>query len=359
MTKRSFFSPDQRATSDPALVIAHDYSNPAYQNRTQIQKTATLVVAPFALHDAGLADLAPHYSLMDTLQSNGIDRMSLIEWVSATPETAHHSISTQLALLDRMVDHHGGRTNLIGLCQGGWLSLIYAALFPNKIRRLVLVGAPVDFHANLPVALRRAQELSQSLSGLGLADFGFTRACDFWTGQWATWTRQIVRGGDIRWLWPYDLERDRNIAEALQIPNTHPPKIRAQAIKALKNWDQRLLDLPAPYFWQVVHWLYRDNRLAQGTLYALDQRVDLRAVTCPIYLLAGETDHIVSLDQISATIGLVGTPPEAITMARAPCGHLALFMGHQTLTRFWPPIAQWLREDEDRHKTDRKPNNSN
>jgi poly(3-hydroxyalkanoate) synthetase len=66
-------------------------------------------------------------------------------------------------------------------------------------------------------------------------------------------------------------------------------------------------------------------------------------VTCPIYLLAGEKDHIVSIDQILATIALVGTPPHDITISRAPCGHLALFMGFETLKHYWPPITKWLK----------------
>ena len=177
-----------------------------------------------------------------------------------------------------------------------------------------------------------------------LSRFGLSQAVDYWASQWGLFAQPIVHGRDIRWLWPYDLERNSNIDEALQISKSHPPEVQKQAINALKGWDERVLDLPAPYFWQVVQWLYRDNRLAEGTFHALDRRVDLQAVTCPIYLLAGEKDRIVSMEQILATIALVGTPPDAITLSRAPCGHLALFMGHQTLTLFWPPIVQWLHE---------------
>jgi pimeloyl-ACP methyl ester carboxylesterase len=37
--------------------------------------------------------------------------------------------------------------DLIGLCQGGWLSLVYAGRFPAKVRKLVMAGAPVDIAA--------------------------------------------------------------------------------------------------------------------------------------------------------------------------------------------------------------------
>lgn len=38
--------------------------------------------------------------------------------------------------------------NLFGICQGGVLALCYAALFPEKVRNLVLAVTPVDFHAD-------------------------------------------------------------------------------------------------------------------------------------------------------------------------------------------------------------------
>jgi len=43
------------------------------------------------------------------------------------------SIDTYVADLNVAVDELGGTVNLVGLCQGGWLSLIYAARFPAKV----------------------------------------------------------------------------------------------------------------------------------------------------------------------------------------------------------------------------------
>ena len=41
----------------------------------------------------------------------------------------------------------GGLVDLIGLCQGGWLSLVYASRFPAKVRKLIMAGAPIDIAA--------------------------------------------------------------------------------------------------------------------------------------------------------------------------------------------------------------------
>jgi pimeloyl-ACP methyl ester carboxylesterase len=45
------------------------------------------------------------------------------------------------------IDDLGGRVNLIGLCQGGWVAAMIAARFPQKVNSLVLAGSPIDADA--------------------------------------------------------------------------------------------------------------------------------------------------------------------------------------------------------------------
>ena len=108
---------------------------------------ATLLCAPFALHGAAVADLAPGHSLVAALRDAGLRRLFVTDWRSATVEMRYLGIDDYLADLNVLVDQLGGSVDLVGLCQGGWLSLLYAARFPAKVRKLVLAGAPVDIAA--------------------------------------------------------------------------------------------------------------------------------------------------------------------------------------------------------------------
>ena len=76
---------------------------------------ATLVCAPFALHGAMIADLAPGHSLVAALLGAGLQRVLLTDWRSASPEMRFFSIDTYLADLNVLVDQLGGTANLIGL----------------------------------------------------------------------------------------------------------------------------------------------------------------------------------------------------------------------------------------------------
>ncbi len=107
----------------------------------------TIVDAPYAGHSAAIADYHKGQSLVETLRKNGLSRVLVTDWKSATPEMKDFSIDTYLAEINVCVDDLGGQVNLVGLCQGGWMSAMYAARFPDKVSTLVLAGAPIDTKA--------------------------------------------------------------------------------------------------------------------------------------------------------------------------------------------------------------------
>src|SRR5664280_1724305 len=107
----------------------------------------TLLCAPFALHGAAVADLAPGHSLVAALRGAGLRRLFVADWRSANADMRFLGIDDYLADLNVLIDQLGGMVDLVGLCQGGWMSLLYAARFPMKVRKLVLAGAPIDIAA--------------------------------------------------------------------------------------------------------------------------------------------------------------------------------------------------------------------
>ena len=62
-----------------------------------------------------------------------------------------------------------------------------------------------------------------------------------------------------------------------------------------------------------------------------------------MYLLAASADDVVAPEQLLAVQRLVATPPEHLRHEVAPCNHLGLFMGRQTLEEYWPKIVRWMR----------------
>jgi poly-beta-hydroxyalkanoate depolymerase len=138
---------------------------------------ATLVCAPLALHDASLTDFAPEHSLVAALQMAGLRNVFVTDWRSASREMRFFSIESYLADLNVVVDELGGRVNLIGVCQGGWMALVYAARYPSKIHGLVPAGAPVDINACESELSRVAQRVPTSVWWSSGKDASAARIC--------------------------------------------------------------------------------------------------------------------------------------------------------------------------------------
>ncbi|MCJ2127510.1 hypothetical protein [Methylobacterium sp. E-045] len=87
---------------------------------------------------------------------------------------------------------------------------------------------------------------------------------------------------------------------------------------------------------------FKETRLAKVEFVALGKTLNLTSITCPTYLLDGESDDITPKEQVFAAKTLFGTPAARIMERLAPGGHIGLFMGSSTLREVWPGIARWI-----------------
>jgi poly(3-hydroxyalkanoate) synthetase len=286
---------------------------------------ATLICAPLALHDATLTDFAPDHSLVAALRIAGLRNIFVTDWRSANPEMRFFSIDSYLADINVVVDELGGCVNLVGLCQGGWMGLIYAARYPSKIHRLVLAGAPVDINAGESELSRIAHTVPT---------FVFKQLVELGDGR--------VRGAHLLQLWKHPPLEPDAIHDLLQIPDDIFTPRSSRLITLFREWHARPVDLPGTYYLQVVQWLYKENQLATGRFATLGRRIDLSIVRGPMFLLAARDDEIVAPEQLFAARHLVGTKGRQIRKETVACSHLGLFMGANTLLHTWPKIARWL-----------------
>jgi len=292
-------------------------------NRTQ---PPVLVCAPYALHGAVIADFAPRHSLVEALQKDGVNRIYVPDWRSAVPDMRYLSIDNYLAELNVAIDEIGAPVDLVGLCQGGWLSLVYAARFPGKVRRLVLAGAPVD--------VSTPSELSKMVAAVPQPAFE----------QMVQQGDGLVSGEHMLKLWNIPFSQ-RDVETTLQ-RNLGDGSDEAQMLlDRFERWDRATLDLPGTYYLEVTDRVFRQNLIAEGRFVALGRRIDLAEVRVPVFLLAGADDIVVPRDQAFATAPLLGTRPAWLERACEPCGHLSLFMGRGALSHSWRRIARWLQAD--------------
>jgi poly(3-hydroxyalkanoate) synthetase len=278
-----------------------------------------LIVAPYAIHEASIADFADGHSLAQALIEGGSESVALTYWKSATAEMRDYGIGAYLGDLNVAVDDLGGRASLVGLCQGGWLAAAYAARFPHKVARLVLAGAPIDTGA-------AKSRITQTLISVSTASIAQALALS--GGR--------VLGSLSHALWSNDLLPGFTPEAALQCAGD--PALVAK----FDAWNARAVDLPGSYFLQTAEWIFRENRLARGTFPSLGRVSRLPDIEAPIFVLAAADDEIVALPQATAVKPLcTGT---SVEIRVEPGQHLSLFMGRRTLATAWREIARWLRQ---------------
>jgi poly(3-hydroxyalkanoate) synthetase len=115
--------------------------------RSGASASPVLIDPPYAGHSSSIADYAKGQSLVETLRGAGHDRILVMDWKSATAEMKDYDIDKYLAEINVVVDDLRAPVHVVGLCQGGWMSAMYASRFPGRVRSLVLAGAPIDTNA--------------------------------------------------------------------------------------------------------------------------------------------------------------------------------------------------------------------
>jgi poly(3-hydroxyalkanoate) synthetase len=316
-------SPNEVVFEAPVARLRDFSSSP----RSQI--LPTLVLPPQAGHDSCIVDYSPEQSQMRTILAAGLERAYTLDWIGATARTKDATIDDYLDVIERAIDRIGAPVNLIGDCQGGWLATIYAALRSERVNTLTIAGAPIDFHAGEPVIHAALRSLAPGgnlafYRGLVAAGGGVLRG-------------EHMLAGFIA------IKPDNEIARQMQLLANLDNAAHVERYREFEDWFKHTQPIPGAFYLWIVEHLFRDNELVAGELAVSGERVDLRRIECPLNLLAGVSDHITPPDQVFALADYVRTPHDDVMRDTTAGGHLGLFMGHEALSRHWPPLLGAVR----------------
>ncbi len=285
----------------------------------------TLVDAPHAGHTAIIADYHKGQSLIETLLANGLGHVALTDWKSATDDMKDLEIDNYLAEVVVAIDDLGGRVNLVGLCQGGWVAAMVAARFPDKVNSLVLAGSPIDTDAGDGPIKRMVHASPMSFYEELVALGGGLMKGKFMLQGWKNMHPE-----------QHYFQDQIDLYEHID----DPAYVRKE--ETFASWYENPIDLPGRWYLQVISQLFKENRLAKGMFIGLGRRVNLKNIICPVYLLAGDADDITTKEQVFDAEKYLGTAKDKIVKQLVPGGHIGLFMGSRTLREAWPSIARWI-----------------
>ncbi|MFE3290072.1 alpha/beta fold hydrolase [Rhodococcus sp. NPDC059234] len=285
---------------------------------------ATLVLPPLSGHASTVIDLTADRSLIGTVHDAGLTGVHCLEWLPPTTRTSAAGIDDLVAVISGAIEELGGTVNLVAYSQGGWLATVYAAVHPARVNALTVAAAPIDFALGLP----GTRNVPGGGPAAGLP--GIATACRA-TGVLPTVATPVA----LRLAeWPEDWARLMDLWAHIRDP------ARVAAHVAFESWLDAPQDVPPDlYRWAALH-LFLRNELVRGELEVGGGAVDLGAIACPLFLLAGTRDRIVTARQLWALADHVSTARNRITRRAVDTGHLGMITDPDVLRGHWLPILR-------------------
>ena len=272
-----------------------------------------------------MLDLQPDRSLIRELLSLGVD-VYLLDWGYPdgadrfTPLTeyvcGYLGRCVEFILEQNAID----ALNLLGVCQGGTMSLCYAALEPQHIANLITMVSPVDFKTPENLLSKWAQHIDVDL----LTQSGNV------SGEFLNLVYLA--------LMPFRLTQQKYV-NLLQMEGD---RAQLENFLRMEKWIFDSPDQPARAFREFIQWFFQENRLIRGELALDDRQVLLNNVKCPVLNIYAANDHLVPP---SASIPLgahVGS--EDYKPLQVDVGHIGMYVSGKARKTVPAAIARWLQE---------------
>lgn len=291
---------------------------------TKPRGTPLLIVYALVNTDA-LVDLDARRSLVGGLLARGVD-VYLLGWGRTPPrdtrlDLGHYVLDGIGQAVEWLRTHRRRRgVDLLGICQGGTLALTYAALRPMRVRHLVLLATPVDFHAR---DFMLAQWLRRVKVGAVVERIGNI------PGGWIPWWfvgLQPLRLGSEKYL---------DMLERLADPS------EAAAFVRLERWLQDSPDLAGAPFRAFVTDLIQDNALLAGQLAIRGERVELSNIRSSVLNVCATRDRIVP-PPASTALRAALDPRRGYREGFIESGHIGMFASPGALASTVGLVSDWL-----------------
>ncbi len=272
-----------------------------------------------------MIDLQDDRSLVKGLLARGED-VYLIDW--GYPDLSDRFLTLEdylLGFIDGAVEHlrasHGiDGINLLGVCQGGAFSLCYASLHPEKVRNLITMVTPVDFHTddNMLSHWTRNIDVDLMVDTLGNVPADLMNWCYLTLKPYRLLLQKYVGLVDV-------------LDDVGEVEN----------FLRMENWIFDSPDQAGEAFRQFIKWFYQGNGFINGGVEIGGREVDLRHIDMPVLNVFAEQDHLVPPSASRPLRNLVGTKDYTELSFRG--GHIGIYVSGRAQREVPETIHTWLR----------------
>lgn len=295
-----------------------------YRPRKKRPHQIPLLVVFATVNRPEILDLFPEKSFIGGLLQNGMD-VYLLDW--GYPDINDFAISIDdyvTEYLKSCVDFicettEAPQINLLGICQGGVITLSYTSLYDN-IKNLVLISTPIDFQTKENVISHMFNKLdvdglisiSKNLSGLWLTNFFIS-------------------------LRPFELVGKKY----LRFIDNVEDEAFVQRFLRVEKWLYDAPDQTGASFAQLVTQLYQQNQLLHGKFKINGQGINLANIKIPVLNVMASEDEIVPMSASKCLKQMIGSEDYHEEIFKS--GHIGIYVSEKVGEAMPRQIASWLK----------------
>jgi polyhydroxyalkanoate synthase len=273
-----------------------------------------------------MVDLQADRSIVKGLLARGED-VYIIDWGYPDRSDRYLTLEDYIErFLGGAVDHLRRASgldaiNLLGICQGGAFSLCYASLHPGKIRNLVTMVTPVDFHTadNMLSNWVREMDVDLFVDTLGNVPADLMNYC-------------------YLMLKPFRL----NLQKYVGLVDILDDKRAVEDFLRMEKWIFDSPDQAGEAFRQFIKQFYQGNGFVNGGITIGEREVHLGLVEMPVLNIYAEQDHLVPPDASRALKDLVGSDDYTELSFRG--GHIGIYVSGRAQVQVPQTIHDWLAQ---------------
>ncbi|MFC7075020.1 poly(3-hydroxyalkanoate) polymerase subunit PhaC [Haloarcula halophila] len=284
--------------------------------------TYALINRPYIL------DLQEERSVVRRLLEAGHD-VYLIDWNEPSRLDQHLTLNDYVnRYMDNCVDVVRERSgqdaiNILGYCMGGTMSVMYAALYPEKVNTLGLMAAGLCFDH----------------TGGILEEWG---SDEYYSPEDVTETFGNVPADmlDIGFALMDPVEN--YVSKYIRLAENIESEGFVENFGRMEKWLGDGIDVAGEAYVQFLEDIYQDNKLYRNELELDGEHVDLNNIDMPVLQLMGEYDHLIPPEASKPFNEVI--PSEDTKTIEFSTGHIGLSVSSSTHADLWPEVAQWYKD---------------
>jgi len=296
-----------------------------YDRKTEAAVKTPVLIVYALVNTYKMLDLQEDRSYIKNIMDLGLD-VYLIDWGYPSKADRYLSMDDYVnGYINNCVDfirkkHKTEKINIISICQGGTLSLIYSALYPNKIKNLITQVTPVDFSTNDGLLFKWSK------------DMDFDKLVDGYNG--------LIPGEFLNEGFAM-LKPMMKFQKQQAMVNSIDDKDKLLNFLRMEKWIADSPPQAGECFRQFMKDLYQRNKLIKGELVVGGKKVNLKNIKAPVLNIYATEDHLVPP---AASIPLnenLTCENESISFKG---GHIGVFVGSKSQKELAPKVVEFLKK---------------